>query len=72
MSRAEHKTNGASLMALASIFFCIAGCLVKAGSYIGAYKLAFFRFVIGLGLIATAALSGRAKLVFVNKKLLFL
>ncbi len=59
-------------MALASGFFCIAGCLVKSGSYIGAYKLAFFRFVIGLGLIATVAMSGRARLVFVNKKLLLL
>ena len=59
-------------MAMASIFFCMAGCLVKSGSYIGAYKLTFFRFVIGLGLIATAAMSGRARLVFVNKKLLFL
>jgi len=72
MSRAEHITKGTALMALASVFFCIAGCLVKAGSYIGAYKLAFFRFVIGLGLIATAVMSGRAKLVFINKKLLFL
>jgi len=59
-------------MALASIFFCIAGCLVKSGSYIGAYKLTFFRFVIGLGLIATAAMSGKVRLVFVNKKLLLL
>ena len=59
-------------MALASVFFCIAGCLVKYGSYIGVYKLAFFRFVIGLGLIAAVVMSGRVKLVFVNKKLLFL
>ncbi len=59
-------------MAMASIFFCIAGCLVKSGSYIGAYKLSFFRFVIGLGLIATAAMLGKASLVFVNKKLLLL
>ena len=72
MSRLEHKTKGAALMALASIFFCIAGCLVKSGSYIGAYKLTFFRFIIGLGLIATAAMSGKVRLVFVNKKLLLL
>ena len=71
MSRQEHTNKGASLIALASVLFCIAGCLVKYGSYIGAYKLAFFRFVIGLGLIATVAMSGRAKLVFINKKLLF-
>jgi drug/metabolite transporter (DMT)-like permease len=59
-------------MALASVFFCMTGCLIKYGSYMGAYKLAFFRFAIGLGLIATAVMSGRVKLVLVNKKLLFL
>ena len=59
-------------MALASTFFCIAGCLIKCGSYIGVYRMAFFRFVIGLGLIAIAVMSGRVKLVFNNKKLLFL
>jgi drug/metabolite transporter (DMT)-like permease len=72
MSRTEHKKKGALLMALASVFFCMAGCLVKRGSYIGVSKLAFFRFAVGLGLIATAAMSGRVKLVFNNKKLLFL
>ncbi|UCF42332.1 MAG: DMT family transporter [Planctomycetota bacterium] len=72
MSTAQHTTKGAALILLASVFFCIAGSLVKYGSYIGAYRLAFFRFVIGMGLIATVALSGRVKLVFNNKKLLFL
>jgi drug/metabolite transporter (DMT)-like permease len=59
-------------MALASTFFCMAGCLVKYGSYIGVYRIAFFRFVIGFGLIAIAVMSGRITLVFNNKKLLFL
>jgi len=72
MSRLEHTTKGATLMILATGFFCFTGCLIKSGSYMGAYKLSFFRFVIGLGLIATAAMAGRVKLVFVNKKLLFL
>jgi drug/metabolite transporter (DMT)-like permease len=72
MSRSEHITKGAVLMTLASTFFCMAGCLIKCGSYIGVYRMAFFRFVIGLGLIATAVMSGRVTLVFNNKKLLFL
>jgi len=72
MSRLEHKTKGATLIFVACGFFCIASSLIKSGSYIGAYKLAFFRFVIGLCLIATAAMSGQVKLVFNNKKLLFL
>jgi len=72
MSRVEHITKGAVLMALASGFFCMAGCLVKYGSYIGVYKLVFFRFVIGLGLIGMIVMSGRVKLVLINKKLLLL
>jgi len=59
-------------MALASTFFCMAGCLIKCGSHIGACRMAFFRFVIGFGLIAIAVMSGRITLVFNNKKLLFL
>ena len=59
-------------MALASTFFCMTGCLVKCGSYIGVYRMAFFRFVIGFGLIAIAVMLGRVTLVFNNKKLLFL
>jgi len=72
MSRLEHKTKGAALIFTACWFFCLAGCLIKSGSYIGAYKLVFFRFIIGLCLIAAAAMSGRVKLVFNDKKLLFL
>ena len=72
MSRLEHTKKGAALMVLASCFFCFTGCLIKSGSYMGAYKLTFFRFVIGLGLITTAAMAGKVKLIFVNKKLLFL
>ncbi|MHC4912851.1 MAG: DMT family transporter, partial [Planctomycetota bacterium] len=72
MPTAQHTTKGAALILMASVIFCIAGSLVKYGSYIGAYRLAFFRFVIGFGLIATIAMSGRVKLVFNNKKLLFL
>jgi len=72
MSRLEHKTKGTTLIFVACGFFCMAGCLIKSGSYIGAYKLAFFRFVIGLCLIATAAMLGQIKLVFNNKKLLLL
>ena len=72
MSREEHKTKGAALIFTACWFFCVAGCLIKLGSYLGAYKLAFFRFVIGLCLIAAAAMSGRVRLVFNNRKLLFL
>ena len=67
MSRLENTKKGAALMVLASGFFCFTGCLIKSGSYMGAYKLSFFRFVIGLGLITTAAMAGKVKLVFVNK-----
>lgn len=72
MPRLEYKSKGATLIILACGFFCMTGCLVKSGSYIGAYRLAFFRFALGLGLIANIVLLGRVKLVFNNKKLLFL
>jgi len=72
MPRLEHTSKGATLIVLASVFFAMAGSLVKLGSYIGAYRLAFFRFAIGLGLIVSAMLLGRVKLVFNDKKLLFL
>ena len=71
MSTSEHIKKGAALMALASVFFCVTGCLVKYGSHIGAYRMAFFRFVIGLGLIAAVAMLGRVKLVFNNKNCCF-
>jgi drug/metabolite transporter (DMT)-like permease len=71
MSRLEHKAKGAALMVMASVCFCVTGCLIKTGSYMGAYKLAFFRFVIGLALIASVAMTGRARLIFISKKLLF-
>ena len=32
MPKSEHTAKGAVLMALASTFFCIAGCLVKSGN----------------------------------------
>jgi drug/metabolite transporter (DMT)-like permease len=72
MSGLEHKTRGAAFIFAGCGFFCIAGSLIKFGSYIGVYKLAFFRFVIGLFLVAAVAMSGRARLAFNNKKLLFL
>ena len=72
MPRLEHKTKGAAFIFAACGFFCIAGSLIKFGSYISVYKLVFFRFFIGLCLVAAAAMSGRVKLVFNNKKLLFL
>jgi drug/metabolite transporter (DMT)-like permease len=72
MSRLDHKTKGAALIFIACGFYCISGSLIKAGAYIGMSQLVFFRFVIGLILIVAAARSMRIKLVFNDKKLLFL
>lgn len=58
-------------MALASVFFCAMGGLVKCGSYIGVYKIAFFRFLIGLAMVVVVARMARVKLVFHSKWMLF-
>jgi drug/metabolite transporter (DMT)-like permease len=68
----DHKTKGAVLIFISCGFFSLADSLVKAGAYIGTYKLVFFRFLIGLFLILAAAKAFRIKLVFNDKKLLFL
>jgi len=59
------------LLLAASGCFCLAGILVRCASDIEPLKLAFFRFVVGLGLIVAAAASGRIKLKFNDKRLLF-
>jgi len=72
MSRLEHKTKGAILIITACGFFCLSDCLIKSGSYIGVDRLVFFRFFFGICLLVAGARMLRLKLVFNDKKLLFL
>lgn len=64
--------KGVALMVGAQFAFCGMCALVRCASNIDAYKTTLFRFVIGLGLLGTAALFGKIKLTFVHGRLLFL
>jgi drug/metabolite transporter (DMT)-like permease len=64
--------KGVELMVAANVFFCLMSALVKYVSNIDSYKTTLFRFVVGLGLLGTAALFGKIKLEFVHGPFLFL
>ncbi len=68
----NQTTKGAVLMISSSLVYCLMGALVKYASYIDSYNVTLFRFVIGLAILGSAAMSGRIKLNFVNSPLLFL
>jgi len=63
--------KGVELMVAANVFFCLMSALVKYASNIDSYKTTLFRFVVGLGLLGTAALFGKIKLKFVHGHFLF-
>ncbi|MBN2450392.1 MAG: DMT family transporter [Lentisphaeria bacterium] len=63
---------GVVLMSGSSIVFCLMSVLVRRASDIDSFMVAQFRFLIGLALLGTAALSGRIRLEFRNSRLLFL
>jgi drug/metabolite transporter (DMT)-like permease len=67
----SEKAKGAALMVTACVFFCVMASLVKLVTHIDAFKIGLWRFVIGMGLLGTAAMFGRIQLKFHNWKLLF-
>jgi drug/metabolite transporter (DMT)-like permease len=70
ITKGEHK--GIVLILISTVFFCLMSSLVKYASDIDPYKTTLFRFIIGLGILGTAALFGKVKLNFVHGPLLFL
>lgn len=66
----EHK--GAALILSSTVAFCLMSGLVRYASGIDPYKTTLFRFIVGLGMLGTAALFGRITLKFVNGPLLLL
>ena len=66
----EHK--GAALILSSTVAFCIMSGLVRYASGIDPYKTTLFRFIVGLGMLGTAALFGKIRLRFNNGRLLFL
>jgi drug/metabolite transporter (DMT)-like permease len=71
MANYSEKMKGTALMVMACVFFCVMASLVKLVTHIDAFKISFWRFSIGMGLLGTAALFGRIQLKFYNWKLLF-
>lgn len=70
MAERIEKAKGALLMVLACAMFCIMASLIKYVSHIDAYKTALARFVVGMAILGGAAISGKIRLTFNNRKLL--
>jgi drug/metabolite transporter (DMT)-like permease len=70
LTKDEHK--GMALILISTVMFTLMSGLVRYATDIDPYKTTLFRFVVGLGILGTAALFGRIKLRFVNGPLLLL
>jgi len=70
ITKGKHK--GIVLILMSTVAFCLMSSLVKYASDIDPYKTTLFRFIVGLGILGTAALLGKVKLNFVHGPLLFL
>lgn len=68
ITKDEHK--GILLILASTAAFCLMSGLVRYASDIDPYKTTLFRFIVGLGILGTAALLGKIKLRFVNGPLL--
>jgi len=66
----EHK--GVAFILASTAAFCLMSGLVRYASDIDPYKTTLFRFIVGLGMLGTAALLGKITLKFTNGPLLLL
>jgi drug/metabolite transporter (DMT)-like permease len=67
----KNEYQGAVLILASTVVFSLMSALVRYASYIDPYTTTLFRFVVGLGILGTAALLGKISLKFVNGPLLF-
>jgi len=70
ITKDEYK--GVALILSSTAAFCLMSGLVRYASNIDPYKTTLFRFIVGLGMLGTAALLGRITLKFTNGPLLLL
>jgi drug/metabolite transporter (DMT)-like permease len=70
--QATEQTKGTVLIMASTAAFCLMSVFLRCASNIDAYKTTLFRFVVGLGILGTAALFGKIRLHFTNGPLLFL
>lgn len=68
----SNEYKGVVLIMASAVAFCLMSGLVKYASGIDPYKTTLFRFVVGLGMLGTAALMGKIQLRFVHGPLLLL
>jgi drug/metabolite transporter (DMT)-like permease len=71
MTGYSEKVKGTALMVAACVSFCAMASLVKLVTHVDAFKISLWRFIIGMGLLGTAAMFGVIQLRFHNWKLLF-
>jgi drug/metabolite transporter (DMT)-like permease len=71
MAGYSEKVKGTALMVTACAFFCVMASLVKLVTHVDAFKIGLWRFVVGMGLLGTAAMFGGMQLKFHNWRLLF-
>ncbi|MBE0537158.1 MAG: DMT family transporter [Phycisphaerae bacterium] len=72
MAQEHRKVRGTLLLIASCVAFAGAGSLVRLAADLGASRIALFRFVVGLGLLAAAAVTGKVTLRFHNGRLLLL
>jgi len=68
----KDEYKGVALMLASTVAFCLMSGLVRYASDIDPYKTTLFRFIVGLGMLGTAALLGKITLKFTNGPLLLL
>ncbi len=67
----KNEYQGTVLILASTVVFSLMSALVRYASDIDPYTTTLFRFVVGLGILGTAALLGKIRLKFVNGPLLF-
>ncbi len=67
----KNINRGIVLILGSTVVFSLMSALVRYASDIDSYTTTLFRFVVGLGILGTAALFGKIRLKFVNGPLLF-
>jgi len=66
----QNKIKGVSLILASSVIYSVMACLVKVFAEMGAYRMAFGRFLVGLLIMSSLWATGRIRLRFTNKPLL--
>lgn len=59
--------KGAAFLVTANAAFCVMVCLLRYSTGVNAFTATLFRFIVGMGVIGLLAMSGSARLTFVNK-----